>query len=349
MPRVSQRRRKTYGVARDLDEDFLQQRDDSENDSGDKSSDSSTSMNNDDDGDAIDDNDDDDAIGDDDDDDGDGDYSVEESDTAVPRKKKKGISTENKKRNNRISGSGGNEQKGRKKPKRNETIQKKKKKNNNNTPTNSQTEHGDSGKNIASTTVENDGVNDDDDNGETTAISATNRKGKKNIELDSFDVVLPPSIIDGGGCSSENQCTLLVEVSDTKDAIALGEFGGSVGAIGRFESDPNGITLDLKGNQYRGSLLPGPTCMVVGFPSSFGFKKKELTATATGDRHVEDISPSIKVGTLRVEGITDEYATLVQIADHMKKLDAVVTGNHNDSDENNGNNNPTKDKISKSE
>ena len=159
-------------------------------------------------------------------------------------------------------------------------------------------------------------------NDEITTMTTTPATEKLNI-LDSFDVILPLSIVNsadnsnGGG--GGDQCTLLVEVSDPNDAIALGEFGGSVGAIGRFESDPNGITLDLKGNQYRGSLLPGPTCLVVGFPShKFGSSKKEQQEP---------------IGKLRVEGIADEYTTLVQIDDHMKKLDAVVTGNNNNNEE----------------
>ncbi|OEU13860.1 hypothetical protein FRACYDRAFT_242211 [Fragilariopsis cylindrus CCMP1102] len=158
-------------------------------------------------------------------------------------------------------------------------------------------------------------------NDEITTMTTTTPATEKLNILDSFDVILPLSIVNsadnsnGGG----DQCTLLVEVSDPNDAIALGEFGGSVGAIGRFESDPNGITLDLKGNQYRGSLLPGPTCLVVGFPShKFGSSKKEQQEP---------------IGKLRVEGIADEYTTLVQIDDHMKKLDAVVTGNNNNNEE----------------
>jgi len=151
------------------------------------------------------------------------------------------------------------------------------------------------------------------------AMTTTTTMEKINV-LDSFDVILPPSIVNGGDNSGGDQCTVLVEVSDPSDAVALGEFGGSVGAIGRFESDSNGITLDLKGNQYRGSLLPGPTCLVVGFPShKFGSNKKEQSKMLGKQ--------------LRVEGIADEYATLVQIDDHMKKLDAIVTGNHSNNNE----------------
>ena len=162
-------------------------------------------------------------------------------------------------------------------------------------------------------------------------IKTSRGQKKETANLDSFDVVVPSSILKGGGSSSDNQCTLLVEVSDSKDAIALGEFGGSIGAIGRFESDPNGITLDLKGNQYRGSLLPGPTCLVVGFPQSFGTRRKDSTLEANGQPAPEEDDDK-EAGTLRVDGIVDEYATLIQVDDHMKKLDAVVTENSNDND-----------------
>ena len=159
--------------------------------------------------------------------------------------------------------------------------------------------------------------------GEITTVTS-----KKN-ERDSFDVSLPSSILKGSGISTDNQCTLLVEVSDSKDSISLGEFGGSIGAIGRFESDTEGITLDLKGNQYRGSLLPGPTCLIVGFPQSFGIRKKELPEGATTlEVRGEDNQGNTVVDNLRVEGVVDEYTTIVQIDDHMKKLDAVVIGDN---------------------
>ena len=58
------------------------------------------------------------------------------------------------------------------------------------------------------------------------------------------------------------------------------------------------MTLDLKGSQYHGSILPGPTALVVGF----------------------------RAGQLKVEGITDEFARLVHTQDVMAKLDAVVEG-----------------------
>lgn len=59
------------------------------------------------------------------------------------------------------------------------------------------------------------------------------------------------------------------------------------------------VIVDLKGNRYHGSILPGPTVLVVN-----------LT----------------KGGQLKVEGITDEFATLAKAKDVMKSLDAVVKG-----------------------
>eukprot|EP00536_Pseudo-nitzschia_multiseries_P007284 jgi/Psemu1/324691/estExt_fgenesh1_pg.C_1680009 len=271
-------------------------------------------------------------------------------DTATTLRKKR---SKKKTGNERNIGSGSKKKAG-KTTNRNETSQEKTSKTEKKTP--AKRKSGGSGKKDPITIDDDDDDNDNEETTTTKTATPNEKKKKPKVTLDSFDVVLPSSIIDGGGCSSENQCTLLVEVTDPKDAIALGEFGGSVGAIGRFESDPNGITLDLKGNQYRGSLLPGPTCMVVGFPSSFGFKKKETATATTGateDHQAEEGSPSATaiVGTLRVEGITDEYATLVQIDDHMKKLDAIVTGNQNDvddgHDENENENYHTNDKSDK--
>ena len=63
------------------------------------------------------------------------------------------------------------------------------------------------------------------------------------------------------------------------------------------------VVLDLKGCQYQGSLLPGPTALIVSLS---------------------------KGGQLRVEGITDEFATLVKTQDVMAKLDGVVEGEMDD-------------------
>lgn len=57
--------------------------------------------------------------------------------------------------------------------------------------------------------------------------------------------------------------------------------------------------MDLKGNQYHGSILPGPTALVVGLS---------------------------KGGQLKVEGITDEFATLAKTKDIMATLNAVIHG-----------------------
>lgn len=61
------------------------------------------------------------------------------------------------------------------------------------------------------------------------------------------------------------------------------------------------VILDLKGYQYRGTIRPGPTAMIVAM---------------TRD------------GKLKVEAITDEFVTLDASTrtDVMAKLDAIVTG-----------------------
>jgi hypothetical protein len=124
-----------------------------------------------------------------------------------------------------------------------------------------------------------------------------------NDNNDSFDVVLPLNLLgNDANVSSTGTCSVLIQV-DPNDAKLL-DFEGVTGAIGRFESTENGIVLDLKGCQYQGSLLPGPTALVVGFS---------------------------KGGQLSVEGITDEFATLVKTNDSLAKLDAVVKGHMDDS------------------
>jgi hypothetical protein len=115
-------------------------------------------------------------------------------------------------------------------------------------------------------------------------------------EEDSFAVVLPSSWV-ATGQPPPGDCNVLIQV-DPNDAARL-DYEATSGAIGRFEAGPNGIVLDLKGHQYSGSLLPGPTAMLVALT-----KGKQL----------------------RVEGLTDEFATLVQTQDVMAKLDAIVTG-----------------------
>ena len=113
---------------------------------------------------------------------------------------------------------------------------------------------------------------------------------------DSFAVVLPSSWA-AAGQPPPGDCGVLIQV-DPEDAALL-DYEGTSGAIGRFEAGPNGIVLDLKGRQYHGSLLPGPTVMMVALT-----KGKQL----------------------RVEGLTDEFASLVQTQDVMANMDAIVTG-----------------------
>jgi hypothetical protein len=301
MPSGNRRKREVYGAVRDLDEDFLGNGKDSDCDSDNDNNDTRSNDRNDGDDYSLDDNDTDDE-----------EYSSADQTKNHHSKRKKTAAVSREKKTKVETGTA-------KMTKKNGNKSSRAEKNKKKSPAKG-SKSGDSRKIVAIK------VESEDDNGEKTS---TKQKKKGTADLDSFDVVLPSSILKGGGGSSDNQCTVLVEVSGSKDAIALGEFGGSVGAIGRFESDSKGITLDLKGNQYRGSLLPGPTFLVVGFPQSFGIKKRESSVGANGDQVQEEDEIEEAAGKLRVEGIADEYATLVQIDDHMKRLDAVVTENRN--------------------
>merc|ERR1712157_278262 len=76
------------------------------------------------------------------------------------------------------------------------------------------------------------------------------------------------------------------------------------GAMGRFEADDDGITLDLKGYQFRGMLHPGPTAMV-------------LTLSAHDN-------------VAKVEALTDEFVTIEKTQNVMERMNAVVSGELDD-------------------
>lgn len=120
---------------------------------------------------------------------------------------------------------------------------------------------------------------------------------------DSLDILVPTSLGNIAG-----ECTVLVELQP--DDAALLDFEGSTGAIGRFQVDSEGIVLDLKGSQYRGTLLPGPTVMMASL---------QYTA-ATGD------SGNQQQQQLRLETIVDEFCPLVKTQDTMAILDGHVEG-----------------------
>ena len=64
--------------------------------------------------------------------------------------------------------------------------------------------------------------------------------------------------------------------------------------------DSTKVTMDLKGYQYTGILHPGPTMFIAS------------------------MHPKIGTNTLKIECVTDEFATLVQTANVMDSLDAIV-------------------------
>ena len=115
-------------------------------------------------------------------------------------------------------------------------------------------------------------------------------------------VVLPTSLLESSSSSNKAECSVLVQI-DPKDATRL-DFEGQTGAIGRFDSDCSGVTLDLKGFQYHGTIHPGPTALVVSV---------------------------MKTGELKVDAMTDEFVTLTETQNVMAKLNAVVKGKFDDS------------------
>jgi hypothetical protein len=113
-----------------------------------------------------------------------------------------------------------------------------------------------------------------------------------------MDVIIPTSLLaePTGG-----ECSMLVQIGP-EDATLL-DFEGAQGAIGRFEAEDTGVTLDLKGYQYHGKIHSGPTALVL----------------VVG-----------KTGQLKVDAITDEFVTLEKTQDVMAKLNAVVKGDMDD-------------------
>ncbi|KAL7538383.1 hypothetical protein ACHAXR_008517 [Thalassiosira sp. AJA248-18] len=137
-------------------------------------------------------------------------------------------------------------------------------------------------------------------------VAAASGSAKGNTQNDGIDVIIPHSLLNKHQGSGKNECTMLVQVESNDDTSHHLDFHGQSGAIGRFEADDEGVILDLKGYQYRGTIRPGPTAMVVAL---------------TRD------------GQLKVESIVDEFVTLDTNTktDVMAKLDAVVKGDMDES------------------
>jgi len=123
----------------------------------------------------------------------------------------------------------------------------------------------------------------------------TNKKGDLNGDI---DVIIPLSLLTSASTGGGKDCTLLVQVNP-EDTPAL-DFHGASGAVGRFEANENEVSMDLKGYQYQGMILPGPTALVVSMHPKMGNK------------------------IAKVESITDEFMTIKQASDTMAQLDAVV-------------------------
>jgi len=146
---------------------------------------------------------------------------------------------------------------------------------------------------------------EDDKKPSSKSINGSTNESIVPAENEGVDIVIPHSLLNNGR-QSRKECNMLVQVEPNDEEASMHlDFIGQSGAIGRFEADENGVILDLKGYQYRGTIRPGPTAMVVSL---------------TRD------------GKLKVESVTDEFVTLDTKArtDVMAKLDAVVEGDMDD-------------------
>jgi len=142
---------------------------------------------------------------------------------------------------------------------------------------------------------------------------------------DDYDILLPSSSANGGG----TECTVLVQV-DPADAHEL-DFHGATGAVGRIETEPTsgggGVVFDVKGRQYRGTLYPGATAMVLTVvrPTNFTKKRKGRSSEDGGGGGGDDDDNRAYI---KVDGITDEFCRLVGTGrEHaMDRMNAVVRG-----------------------
>ena len=133
---------------------------------------------------------------------------------------------------------------------------------------------------------------------------ASPKKSKKpehHTVSNSLELLLPPTLGNASG-----ECSVLVQI-DPEDSATL-DFEGTTGAFGRFQVNSEGIILDLKGSQYQGNILPGPTAMIASLHYAAD--------------HTQE---------LRLESITDEFCPLVKTQDLMAKLDGRVEGTFDDS------------------
>lgn len=131
----------------------------------------------------------------------------------------------------------------------------------------------------------------------------SDNKNDSNDSMEEIDVIIPPSLWNS---STSGECTVMIQV-EPEDAPTL-EFHGASGAVGRFEADDSGVTMDIKGFQYSGMIQPGPTAMII---SMHPWQSTSVSSSNGGP-------------VLKVESITDEFVTLKKSLDTMATLDAVV-------------------------
>ncbi|EJK46493.1 hypothetical protein THAOC_34834 [Thalassiosira oceanica] len=113
------------------------------------------------------------------------------------------------------------------------------------------------------------------------AVKSPGAAGKSKMESakpceirnkEGIDLVIPHTLLNKHKAPAKNECTLLVQMNDDKL-----DLHGQSGAVGRLEADERGVILDLKGYQYRGTIRPGPTAMVVALTREGKFKVESIT------------------------------------------------------------------------
>jgi hypothetical protein len=74
-----------------------------------------------------------------------------------------------------------------------------------------------------------------------------------------------PILIKGTATTGAGRNLLLCQVDDAELS-----FQGDSGAVGRFSVTATGLDLDIKGRQYQGTLLPGPTVLLLNLAKPVG-------------------------------------------------------------------------------
>lgn len=145
-----------------------------------------------------------------------------------------------------------------------------------------------------------DSINAVSDEDEVSVKSESGATGSKSTPKDLSDI---PIIIKS---NAMGRPVLICEVDDEHL-----HFAGDSGAVGRIFCDPTSLRLDLKGRQYTGQLLAGPTMMILNFAPPVG-----QSSSAGKDSQL----------CARAESVTNEFCHLDFEKDLHGTMQGVYTG-----------------------